>query len=102
MIDPVYLSVLFMAVGVILLGCGVLMFFRQRARIAHAIQAEGVVVELIRQRAQGDYLLVKTEQGTKIEKKYLHRPFVRFKTQSGRTIKFSPSIAMRPAPYEVG
>ncbi len=95
-------SVLLMVIGLILLGCGVLLFFRQRARIAHAIQTEGVVVELIRRRAQGEYLLVKTEQGTKIEKKYLHRPVVRFKTQSGRTVKFSPSIAMRPAPYEVG
>jgi hypothetical protein len=38
----------------------------------------------------------------KLEKKYLYRPLVSFRTQDGRTIKFTPSIAMRPAPYQVG
>lgn len=61
-----------MVVGAILLGCGIFLFFRQRARIAQSLLAEGVVIELLRQRAQGEYLRVKTAQGMKTEKKYLH------------------------------
>lgn len=102
MANAIYLGVLFMVIGVILLGWGILLFFRQRARIAQSVVAEGVVIELLRQRAQGEYLRVKTAQGVKIEKKYLFRPVVRFQTQSGRTIQFSPSIAIRPTPYQVG
>ncbi len=60
------------------------------------------MIELIPRRARREFIRVKTEQGVKFEKKYLYRPLVRFRTQDGRTIKFSPSIAMRPAPYQVG
>lgn len=77
-------SVLLMVIGLMLLGCGGLLFFRQRGRIAHAIQTEGVVVELIRRRAQGEYLMTKTEQGLKIEKS----------TYSGRSCAFGPNPAV--------
>lgn len=102
MTSAIHLSVLFVVIGVVLLGCGIFLFLRQRARTAQSILAEGVVIELLRQRAEGEYLRVKTAQGVKTEKKYLLRPVVRFQTQSGHTIQFSPSIAIRPAPYQVG
>jgi hypothetical protein len=94
--------VLFVMLGPTLLASGIFLFFRQRARIARSVKAEGVVIELIPRRASREFILVKTEGGVKLEKKYLYRPLVRFRTQDGRTIKFSPSIATRPAPYQVG
>ncbi len=59
-------------------------------------------MELIQRRARGKFIRVKTEQGIKLEQKYLYRPLIRFRTKDGRTIRFTPSIAMRPAPYQVG
>jgi hypothetical protein len=94
--------VLFVMLGPTLLASGIFLFFRQRARIARSISAEGIVIELIPRRASREFILEKTEGGVKLEKKYLYRPLVRFRTQDGRTIKFSPSIATRPAPYQVG
>ncbi len=47
-------------------------------------------------------MYIKTGQGVKIEPKYSYRPVVSFRTQTGKTIKFSPSISMHPAPYQVG
>ena len=94
--------VLFMMLGPTLLVSGIFLFFRQRARIARSVSAEGIVIELIPRRASGEFIYEKTEQGVKLEKKYLYRPRVRFRTQDGRTIKFTPSIAMRPSPYQVG
>jgi hypothetical protein len=103
MSQPINSSIiLFMALGPTLLASGIFLFFRQRARIARSISAEGVVIELVQRRARGEFISVKTEHGVKLEKKYLYRPLVRFRTQDGRTIKFTPSIAMRPAPYQVG
>jgi hypothetical protein len=94
--------VLLIITGIILLGSGVWLFFRQRTRIARAITAEGVVIEQLRQRASGEYLYKRTAEGIKIEKKYLYRPVIRFKTEDGRTIKFSPPMATRPARCQVG
>jgi hypothetical protein len=94
--------VLFMMLGPTLLASGIFLFFRQRARIARSISAEGIVIELIPRRASREFILVKTEGGVKLGKKYLYRPLIRFRTQNGRTIKFSPSISMRPSPYQVG
>jgi hypothetical protein len=94
--------ILFTMLGPTLLASAIFLFFRQRSRIARSVKAEGVVIELIPRRARVEFISVKTEQGMKLEKKYLYRPLVRFRTQDGRTIKFSPSIAMRPAPYQVG
>ena len=95
-------SILFMALGPTLLAGGIFMFFRQRARIARSIETKGVVIELIQRRARGKFIRVKTEHGIKLEQKYLYRPLVRFRTSDGRTIRFTPSIAMRPSPYQVG
>jgi hypothetical protein len=95
-------TILFIMLGPTLLASGIFLFFRQRARIARSISAEGVVIELLQKRARGKFIRVKTEGGVKLEQKYLYRPLVRFRTQDGQTIKFSPSIAMRPAPYQVG
>jgi hypothetical protein len=101
--QPINSSViLFTMLGPTLLGSGIYLFFRQRARIARSVEAEGVVIELLQRRAHREFIRVKTEHGVKLEKKYLYRPLVRFRTQDGRTIKFTPSIAMRPAPYQVG
>ena len=60
------------------------------------------MIELIPRRARGEFIRVKTEDGVKLEQKYLYRPVVRFRTRDGHTIKFSPSISMRPSPYQVG
>ena len=103
MTQAIFISNLFLTIGVVLLGFGSFLFIKQRLRIAHALPAEGVVIELLQRRAQNrEYLAVKTADGVKLKKKYLHRPVVRFKTQSGQTIKFSPSLALRPPPYQVG
>jgi hypothetical protein len=93
---------MFILIGFGLLGLGVYAFFRQRARIARSISTTGVVIEMVRQRATGEYLWSQTESGIKVRKKYLYRPVIRFETQNGATIEFISGIAMRPAPYEVG
>lgn len=100
--QPISSSIIFMALGPILLAGGIVLFFRQRARIARSIAAEGVVIELIPRRVRGEFIRVKTADGIKLEQKYLYRPVVRFRTRDGRTIRFVSNIAMRPAPYQVG
>lgn len=94
--------VLFFLLGPTLLASGIFLFFSQRSRIARSIATEGVVVELLQKRARGEFIRIKTEDGVKLEQKYLYRPLVRFRTRDGRTIRFTPSITMRPAPYQVG
>jgi len=96
------LSGLFIISGVALVGSGVFMFFRQRAKIRRSLPAVGVVIELMRHRAEGEYAREKTAAGVKIKSKYLYRPVVRFKTETGRTIRFVASVASRPMPYQVG
>jgi hypothetical protein len=100
--QPVNSSVILLILGPTLLAGGVLLFFRQRARIARSIATEGVVIELIPRRVRGEFIRVKTADGIRLEQKYLYRPLVRFRTRDGRTIRFTSNIAMRPAPYQVG
>jgi hypothetical protein len=95
-------SLLFFFIGLVLLGWGIIAYFRQRAWIAQSTPMVGIVVELLRLRAQGDYLVKRDEGGIEIEPKYRYRPVIRFKTHSGRTIDFIPAVSMRPAPYQVG
>jgi hypothetical protein len=102
MTTPSPLSVLFIFIGIALFGGGVFTFFRQRARVAQSLLAEGVVIELLQQRVRGEFVISRTEQGLKFEKKYLYRPVIRFETQTGRKIDFIASVASRPAPYQVG
>jgi hypothetical protein len=96
------LSVIFIIVGIGLLGAGIYAFFRQRSRMARAITTTGVVIELVKQRVEGEYVGSRSELGVKIEKKYRYRPEIRFETPSGETVEFISGIAMRPAPYELG
>ena len=91
-----------MITGMLMLAGGVLLFFRQRARVARSLHAEGIIVELLRQPAQGERIRVKTGDGTKLKKKYLYRPVIEFKSTNGRGIKFTAGIASRPTPYQVG
>lgn len=93
---------LFILVGLILLGIGVVQFFRQREYIRRAIRVEGEVIGLIPHREHGEFIRVKTPQGVKLEQKYTYRVVVRFKPLNGRAVKFMPGMTMRPAPYQVG
>jgi hypothetical protein len=89
-------------VGMALIVSGGLLFLRQRSRLRQAVHADGTVVELIRQRAEGEGILSRTEEGKAMRPKYLFRPRVRFRTSDGQTVVFTPSLAMRPEPYQVG
>ncbi len=95
-------SEFFILVGVLIVGLGILMFFRQRAQMAQAAIAIGIVTDLIPVRAEGEYVVSKGEEGTKIERKYRYRPEIRFKTHAGRTIDFIAPIATRPSRYAIG
>ncbi len=95
-------SEFFILVGVLIVGLGILMFFRQRAQMAQSTIAIGIVTDLIPVRAEGEYVVSKGEEGTKIERKYRYRPEIRFKTHAGRTIDFIAPIATRPSRYAIG
>ena len=94
-------SEFFILVGVLIVGLGILMFFRQRAQLAQAAIAIGIVTDLIPVRAEGEYVVSKGEEGTKIERKCRYRPEIRFKTHAGRTIDFVAPIATRPSRYAI-
>jgi hypothetical protein len=96
------ISEFFILVGVLVIGLGIVMFFRQRAQMAQAAIAIGIVTDLIPVRAEGEYVVSKGEEGTKIERKYRYRPEIRFKTHAGRTIDFIAPIATRPSRYAIG
>lgn len=99
-------SLLFILLGIAVLGVGVFTFFHQRAQIARCTIAIGIVTDLIPVRAEGEYVVSRGEEGTKpdfgIEKKYRYRPEIRFKTHAGRTIDFIAPIATRPSRYAIG
>ncbi|GAB4577784.1 MAG: hypothetical protein Fur0022_05160 [Anaerolineales bacterium] len=96
------ISILFIFIGVLVIGVGVLAFFRQRAQVARSMVAIGIVMDLIPVRAEGEYVVSKGEETTKIEQKYRYRPEIRFKTHAGRTINFIAPIATRPPRYAIG
>lgn len=89
-------------IGIALIVGGGLLFLRQRSRLRRAVHADGTVVELIRLRAEGESILSRTEEGKVKRPKYLFRPRVRFRTSDGQIIVFTPSLALRPEPYQVG
>ena len=95
-------TLIVMITGMLMLAGGVLLYFRQRARVARSLHAEGIIVELLRQPAQGERIRVKTGDGTRLKKKYLYRPVIEFKSTNGRGIKFTAGIASRPTSYQVG
>jgi hypothetical protein len=97
-----FLSILFLLVGVGLLAWGVLRLLRQRATIARSLPAEGTIIELQRQRAEGEYVRTPAGEGTQIQPKLLFRPVVQFTTAHGRRVRFVTGVAVRPAPYQVG
>ena len=90
-------------VGMGLIAGGIVAFFRRRAQIKRSIVTTGSVVELVRQRQSGDYVVDRNPaDGVKIKPKYLYRPVIAFKTEAGRTVKFTASVASRPKPFQVG
>lgn len=95
-------SGLFIIIGGVLVASGLFAFFRQRARMRRSRLTTGTIVELVPYRKSGEYLWEKSTDGVKIKPKYLYQPVVRFKTETGRSMKFMVSIASRPKPYQVG
>jgi hypothetical protein len=104
-------STVILVVGLALLAGSAVLFFRQWAWLARARPAEGEVVELLRSRRTGEYVVSKTDGRRQVSPKYLYRPVVRFKTGSGRSVTFQASVAMRdnrarnparPRPYSPG
>lgn len=93
---------LILFIGVVVLGGGIFSFFRQRAKIAQFLRAEGVVIELIGKRAGQEFVVGRTTEGVKIEPKVLYRPKVQFTTESGRSIELVGRVASRPARYKIG
>lgn len=89
-------------IGIVVLGAGIFSFFWQRAKIAQSFKAEGVVTELVGIRAGQEFIVRRTEEGVNIEPKFLYRPQIRFRTESGRTIDFVARVASRPARYKIG
>lgn len=85
-------------VGFGLLAGGAFLFFRQRARKNEWLEAVGVITELEKSRQSGSYIRTKTADGWKTEPKYLYRPRIRFKPQTGRAVNFSANIWQSPAP----
>lgn len=99
----VSLSGLFAIFGVALIAGGLFAFFRRRAQLSRSIVTTGSVVELLPQRQSGDYVVEKNPaDGVKIKPKYLYRPVISFKTESGRTVKFAASVSSRPKPFQIG
>lgn len=97
------LSGLFAIVGVALIVIGIFAFFRRRAQLSHSIVTIGSVVELLPQRQSGEYVVEKNPaDGVKIKRKYLYRPVISFKTESGRTVKFAASVSSSPKPFQIG
>lgn len=88
--------------GLGLSACGVVLLLQRRAIIARSRLAEGTVVELQRWRAEGEYVRTRTEEGSRVQPKYLYRPVVQFTTNRGRRVRFVAGVAMRPAPYQIG
>lgn len=95
-------SAVLVSVGLLLLGLGILLYFRQRARIKASLVAEGVVIDLIQKKVRGEYIRRKTPEGVKLEQKTMYRPTIQFKPQRGRAVKFIANLSMRPSPYQVG
>lgn len=96
------MNTLLIFIGLFLLGLGVYAFFRQRTRLAEGTVAIGIVTDLIPVRADGEFVVTRGEEGMKLEKKYLYRPEIRFKTHAGRTIDFIAPVATRPSRYAIG
>lgn len=96
------ISFFLVSAGMLLLTIGIIQFIRQRDRIRNFRHAEGTVIELLPQRTRGKYIRVNTAEGIQVENKYLYRPVVEFKPQSGRAVRFTASVASHPAPYQVG
>ena len=95
-------SNLFIGIGAALVAAGIYTLFRQRLTLAQSILTEGVVIDLLPQRALGEYIVNRTGRGPRLENKVLYRPVVRFKTQTGHTVEFIANLALRPAPFSIG
>jgi hypothetical protein len=100
--DTSFFSLIFCIVGSALLISGIYLYFRQRAWMQRARQATGTVIDLVRQRVEGEYVRTRTKDEIRLESKYRYRPVVQFDTAEGRTITITVGLAERPAPYQVG
>ncbi len=93
---------IFFLIGVLLVGIGILAYVQQRARIRRSLRAEGVVTGLVRVRAEGEYVVVRSEAGKEIQGKARYRPEVEFQIATGQRIRFVARISTRPARYQAG
>lgn len=94
MIDPVvFLSRLgkfvFIPIGLLLLLGATWAVSSTKTWLAHAVEAEGKVIELVRRR---------DSENTG----YLFAPVVRFQTMEGRTVEFESSLRSNPPAYRTG
>jgi hypothetical protein len=95
-------SLVIVFVGIDLLAGGLFLLVRQRARLARSLRAEGEVVELLKQVSPSDYVTERTIFGVRLRQKVRYRVVVHFRTQAGQVVKFSPAMAKRPSPFQVG
>jgi len=88
--------------GVLLLGTGIISFFRQLAKIKQYARAEGIVTDLIPVRVENTHVVSKIETGIRLDPKYRYRPEIRFKPETGQPIQFISHVSSRPPRYKIG
>ena len=75
-------------IGLLLLALAAWSVWSTKAWIAHSVEAEGTVIEMVRTRdSDGDYM---------------YAPLVRFSTAEGKTIEFQSSLRTNPPAYRTG
>ena len=96
------ITILTMAGGVLLLGTGIIVYFRRRTWIKRAHHVEGVVIELLQQRVEGTSIRSDTNPSLQREQKYRYRPVIEFKPTKGRLVRFQGMLASSPPRFQVG
>ena len=56
------ITLIIISAGIFLLAGGIILYVRQRVWVARSLHAEGMVVELLKQQAQGERVRTKTEE----------------------------------------
>jgi hypothetical protein len=95
----------FLGFGLLFGGIGLALAMAQSRFEAHALRAEGQVVELLKEPSSSD----SAEQGSGAQvdvigddANWVYRPVVRFAAAGGQTITFRSATASRPPAYDVG
>jgi hypothetical protein len=95
----------FLGFGLLFGGIGLAMAVAQSRFEAHALRAEGEVVELLKEQSSSDA----GAQGSGVQvdvtgddANWVFRPVVRFAAAGGQTITFRSATASRPPAYDVG